>query len=138
MKTLKGNITISRPHRSDGLKTVEIRVLDASSGCEAISIVVPLDGFAEALMGLGHIACEYELNDSGVIGKTHEHKTVIIKIPDGEYNQKKRLAVIKLACAAIEVDGWKARYGDAENFHRRHGSNIDGTANYSVTFDRFV
>lgn len=138
MKTRKGKLTISRPQRSDGKATVEINLVDASSTCEAVSIIVHVDVFAEALMGMGYQPCEYEFNDSGVIGKTREWKTEKVTVPECSWEPKKFEPIIRKAFEPFEVDGWKGRIEDARNHHKLVGRNKDGSSVHTVLFERYV
>lgn len=118
MKTLKGKLTISRPQgsRLDDEPHISITLMDADSGCEAVEVRINLASFAEALTGMGHVACEFSWNDSGIIGKIREHKQVEVFIPDGDHH--KSLSIIRAAIAEHEVDGWEGRDMDGRNSHR--------------------
>ena len=119
MKTLQGKLTIirTRSNQSDGYVAVQVK--DMLSGCEVIEARISLAEFVEALFGAGFRQCEFDLNDSGVVGKQHEHKQVEIFIPsDLSHRTDEGAAGIRAAIAVHEVDGWRGRDEDARNSHR--------------------
>jgi hypothetical protein len=139
MKKLKGKITISRP-RGSGDQMATIEIIDQLSGCVAVGVEMPLQEFADALMGAGHVECDIEFNDSGVVGKKREVKRETVYIR-GNRQSKDRAANVAAAFGKFEVDGWEGRRDDVENFHRRVSGSpppgMDGEF-YNVTFIRFV
>ncbi len=114
MKLLKGSLSIGRTGRSDD-KAIRIELNDADSHCTAVLVRMGLPEFAECITGMGHADCEFEFNDSGVIGMLAQSKTEMVPVPsshprgDEEWKRK--------ALAPFEVDGWKARAGDITNQH---------------------
>jgi hypothetical protein len=135
MKTLRANLSLNRPINSSGEKWIVVEIGDESSGCYAVTVKVSLENFAEALMGRSEVDCEMNFNDSGVIGKLHQHKEEIVPVPEGfGYNQKKDKAAIAAVLAPFEVDGWKGRKEDLFNItHRSAGNN-----KMRVVFTRYV
>lgn len=136
MKTLKGKITIGKTSSRDG-DYVMIELEDSLSHCRVVEVRMSIEDFGQAILGLACQKCEFDLNDSGVIGKTHEYKEEVVPVPD-DFNSHggnfEKLAA--KALAPFEVDGWVGRKEDLKNFHRveRKGNKIS----YRVSFVRYV
>jgi len=133
VRTLKGSLSIAKFMNQD---EVQITVTDESSTCQAISVSLDLLSFAKALMGQGCIPCSYDPNESGVLGKKREFKTLEVSIPNCPNRMALRLKM-KDALQPHEVDGWKGERGDFENHHHlvKYGEKI---SIYRVGFSRFV
>ncbi len=129
MKTLKGNLSITRPHCSDGTKLIYINLTDESSGCEVVEIRISPEQFAEVIVGSSQRDCEFDFNSGGVIGKVHEYKQEIVPKPK-KYKDKEEIAEI---LKPFEVDGWKGSTSDITNRHKSVG-----TDNVRVGFHRYV
>lgn len=129
MKTLKGNLSITRPHYSDGTKLIHINLTDESSGCQVVEIRLSPEQFAEVLVGSSQRGCEFDFNDSGVIGKIREYKEEIVPRPK-KYKDKEEVAEI---LKPFEIDGWKGHKEDVTNSHL-----WVGTGNVMVGFHRYV
>lgn len=129
-KNLKGAITISRP-RGANTEYIEISLYDDSSGTEYASVRVDPANFAEALVGLGRVECEFTLRPD-LVGKIHENKEEVVRYTGGwiDYNDREKVA--RKAFKEYEIDGWKGRVDDLFNQHRRTASG------YRVTFVRYV
>lgn len=129
MLKLKGKITISR--RSGD--TINIEIIDDGSHCTAAEFTMTLADFALALTNMGHVDGELCFNDSGVIGKIHEHKEEIVNLPAPSYRVTPEQ--VRQSVAVHEVDGWRGDDRDATN-HYRH---VRGSENsYRVTYRRYV
>lgn len=144
MQSLEGRLTISRPRGgSDDHPVVCIRVEDQVAGVVAVEVKVPLSDFAEALMSLANVSCQFKFNDSGAVGTKREHKYIEVFVPQ-QYDQKRREALIKKAFAPFEVEGWKGQVKDAHNSHNairytREGQDSEGNGGYyRVLFERQV
>lgn len=117
LKILKGELSISRPQFSDGRDVIHINLIDERAGSQAVEIHIGLADFAKALTGMGHVDCDFDFNDSGVVGTCHEWKEELVPIPDMLFrDDDKRISAI---LNPLEVDGWKARRSDLTNHHRQ-------------------
>jgi hypothetical protein len=139
VKTLPGQLTITRTMNGrDDQFPITIRLTDGSSGVQAVEIHISLADFAETLTGLAHVPCEFEWNDTGTVGKVHEHKKEIVWIPRGAETD----GVIAAALAPFEVDGWRAYRPGCTNPHCVVGREPPGKGEkgdwYKVTFHRYV
>jgi hypothetical protein len=134
MLNLKGSISIKHPHFSDGRQLIHIELIDEKSACPAIEVHLGLADFADALTGRGLVECDFDFNNSGVIGMVYEHKEELVPIPEMLFrDDDKRIAEV---LAPFEVDGWKGRTRDLVNHHCH---SRKGTQNYaSVVFTRHV
>jgi hypothetical protein len=142
---LPGRITISRPSCGNGDKYISISIDDDRSGCMVVEARVPLDGFAEALTGLGCVACEIEVFPKAPIGKVREVKTeavpwegytrdgFAIGSPKPDTDGGKAAEALR----PFEVDGWVGETRDLFNSHR-DCRTVDGREARLVTFVRFV
>lgn len=131
MKKLKAQLSISRTTSNKGDDCIEISVVDENSHREAVKLKLSMKTFAYAITGQSFLKCEMEFNDSGIIGKTREHK--IEKVPLSKpykYNDKEEA---KKAFAPFEVDGWRGSIDDYYNHHNRIG-----TTHVNVGFVRYV
>lgn len=135
MKKLQGTLSISKVHASHEPNYVSLTVTDTLSGCEMVEVKISLEEFASALFSMANRPCEVEFNDSGPIGLKREYKTEVVFVP-GDWNDRKKNA--KRAVKKFETDGWKGCVEDCENSHRRVGGHVDGGANYTVSFTRYV
>lgn len=134
MKELTGKLSITR-QRSNSIDRVAIKVVDETSHCQAVEIYVDLATFAEALLGMGYMPCQYEWNDSGAVGTKREHKTEIVTISGRSLDAARADAAI----SALEVDGWLGRRGDAANHHNVVDWGHDDTGvKVRVTFERWL
>lgn len=111
---LKGSLSISRVNCSQGPDYVKVAIRDEASGCRVAEVHVGLEGFSQALFGLGHVECEFEPPPEvpGLIGARHECKTVVVALPD-RYRLKATDPDVRAALAEHEVDGWRAD-GDSQ------------------------
>lgn len=129
---MNGQITISRPQRSDDRKYIQIEFHDGSSGVNFLTVRVDLADFAETLTGLARNPCEFELRPE-LVGKIHQHKEEFVPCKERYVsNESDRAIIAAEALEPFEVDGWKGRAGDLFNPHRR---NQEGAR---VTFVRYV
>ena len=137
MIKLKGKITISSPQYGDGRELVSIDVEDVNSHCQAINIEMSYENFTKAIIGRGHIDCDIEFNDTGIIGKTKEHQTVMIPEMEGYGSHTdSEIAAHMLKDDAVNelfLAGWKPRYNDFRNHYNRNDSGM-----CHVTFERWV
>jgi hypothetical protein len=144
MKTLKGNISLSRTSSNveEMHNKVHITLEDELSSAQVVSIWMELKEFAMMITGLSSITCTFEFNDGGVVGMKREYKIVEIEVPNDWYPRlNKDMALSKPwevsdLLAPYEVDGWKARREDMFNHHNRVYTK-DRTW-YRVAFVRFV
>lgn len=128
---LKGRLTISRP-RGGNSDYIEISITDQSSGTEFVSARVGLTDFAEALVGLALVDCEFDLRPDRV-GMKYEHKEEFVPCPISyARTAADREKIAAKAFKPFEVDGWKGRIDDLFNPHRR---NQEGAR---VVFTRYV
>jgi hypothetical protein len=146
-KTLPGKLSIARSHggtdRDD--RPIHITLEDASSGVIAIEVRMALAAFASALTGSGYCDCEYTVYDNrDIFGKKIETKTETIFIPDlpgGGSHRDKQMALIRSAIRPYEIEGWRGRDSDGENYHCWTNEPTPGGAKghmVKVSFRRFV
>jgi len=129
---LKGGLTISRPSGNLDFAYIEIRVNDELSGSQFVSVRVPLAEFAEALTGLAHVDCEFDLRPD-LVGMRRENKEEFVPggIPYTAREAQQKIIAAELL-APFEIDGWKGREADLFNHHRRNSCGA------RVTFVRYV
>lgn len=134
MDELKGHISITRPqgHSDD---YINIKIVDRLSGIRFVECNMSLANFALALTGHGHVDCTFIPRGLDGIGKTRENKVERVFVPKVGYG--KDTEIVCAALAEHEVDGWKARSGDATN-HHRIGERTDKGYFVSVNFSRLV
>jgi len=109
------------------MDTIHIVVRDNMSNCQAIDIVMSLEDFGKAIMGLTGVPCDFEFNDSDLIGKKKEIKYELLpKIDvdifvdrDSLLKQYKREILPE-----CEVDGWRVRESDLFNHHNWRGNKV--------------
>ena len=133
MVNLKGSLRISRPQYGDGRKQIEITVIDERAACQVIEVHVGLEAFTEALTGCS-ADCDFDFNNSGVVGMVYEHKTESVPIPDMLFREEDPR--IFEALVPFEVDGWEGNRRDVTNHHRRSRKGKQEFA--CVTFTRHV
>jgi len=131
---MKGQITISRVHSHQEQDYVSIRFNDETNGAEFLDAKMSLGSFADALLGLARVYCEFELRPQHV-GKRREIKTEIVTVSSYSPTPEQKAA----ALAPFEVDGWVGRQSDLGNHHCAAGvSTRIGEYAYRVSFVRFV
>ena len=137
MLELKGKITIGRPQCSDGREVITIDVQDNSSRCRIVNLEMTYENFTKALTGQGYIDCDIDFNDSELIGKKKEHKTVKVPRMKGyERVNNKEIETHMVAYDNINqlfLDGWVPRYEDFNNHHKHTDDN-----HVMVIFERWV
>ena len=126
----KCSLSISRV-RGGGKEPISIVANDRVSRLRLFECRVSLEQFAEALTGTGRVDCTCSFNRSDKIGKTRQHKTESVEVP--ERGCALHLDALKELIAKHETDGWQGRVADLNNYHNRSG---DGR--YSVLFERWV
>lgn len=127
---LQGSLSITCPRGGD-TDYIEIALFDKSSGVEFATARIELASFAEALVGLAHVDCRFDLR-AEMVGKRREHKEEIVPYKDGWVDYNERETVAREVLKSYEIDGWRGRADDLFNQHR-HGQN-----GYRVTFVRYV
>jgi len=131
VKTLEGQLSITRPSYGDDREFIEISVVDVLSGSEFIEVKVKLDEFARALTGLGRVDCVFE-HKPALVGMTREWKTELV--PFTAYGTRRDdESAIAQALRPFERDGWEGRVDDLFNGHRRSGDGMQ-----RVGFERYV
>lgn len=117
---LKGNLSIGVGQNREATDTdgVHIDIMDENSNCIVIRVQMSYLDLCNAFRGRGNVDCTFRRNDSDVIGKKAEYKTVDIKFPK----------------ALLDRDGW--RYGDEvaameqyikmTKWLEENGYNVDG------------
>lgn len=135
MKTRKGKLTISQPTSNTQEDCpVEITVTDETSGCIAMEVTVSARDFLRAVMKLAYLPCDYFVNESGVLGKRHEVKQVVVQQPKGRTKDGITKAEATRLAKEHLVDGWEINsLSDFTNHHRW----VDRDK-VSVTLVRFV
>lgn len=133
-----GQISIGRLHGKgvDATNAIRIEVIDKTSGCRMVDISMGLQDFAECMTGLSLVPCAVEYNDSGLIGKTREHKKISVTIPKKFADLSRRdwtEEAYQEILGPFEIDGWKAYRDDLHNHH-----NYTTERTYTVLFVRYV
>lgn len=128
---LKGKLDIHKYTSSCGEGGVKIILIDESSRTQCVEIDISLEAFAQALFGLSHQECMFELWTE-VVGKKHENKTEIVPFKCDSYDKKVREKAAKEALKQFEVDGWMAREDDMHNGNKRTENG------QRVAFHRYV
>ena len=136
MKTLPGKITIGRVHGGEK-DYVSITIVDANSILQLAEVEMDFAEFGEAITGMGRVGCTIFFNDSQNIGKKHEVKTQIVRIPISFSVSSQKKEAIGIVLQKYEVDGWVADIDSALNHHNWRGE-LDGMRNVEVTFRRWV
>ena len=133
--TLNGKININRVSGTNG-NYIVIELIDAKSGVQFCSVKMGFSELGSAITGQSHMPCSFELRSVDLVGKTHEHKEVLV--PFDCYDQRrKNQAVTEAALSPWEVNGWKGRVDDLFNGHRS-GKDAQGEKCQRVIFERFV
>src|SRR5574339_150006 len=102
---LKGKIHIGRCQSNMEPDFISIELQDDTSHCRAVSIKLSLVDFAKCITSQ-MVDCEFDWNNSGVIGKKREHKTIDITFPSLPYNRKDAEAIVMPIVKEYEKDGW--------------------------------
>jgi len=139
MKTsnkLTGKLSVSRVTSSHRPHFIALELTDDASGCVVIKVEIDMVEYGNIVSGLSYRPCEFEFNDSGVIGKRVEHKREKVYIPDKlPYDSTKRLAILKQHSTQFETDGWKAQLSST----MRIVDDVDDHGTYVyVPFIRYV
>lgn len=129
MKIIKGTVYIGRMNCSHEDDYIVIELRDEQAHVIAAKAKIDLASFAKALTSQAS-ECNIEFNDSGLVGKTREHKIEAVEVPGPVYGIPD--AELKKHLAPFEVDGWIGRIADLKNPNRRHDGKND------VGFERWV
>ena len=119
---VKGSIGIAR--RSDGLFTIHIR--DEEASIEFCEVRMTGEQFANAVSGLFGQEVELDFRGLDKIGKTMEHKTVLVEMPAG-FDVPHKWSDIpepvrEEMLYAHEAGGWRVETrGSWGNMHRKEG-----------------
>lgn len=90
MKKLKGKITISRTHSSDG-DFIHIMIADELSGTQFFDGKMEMADFASAITGHGYIPIEFTPRGLEYVGSRCETKELVFLVPERgekEYAEK--------------------------------------------------
>jgi hypothetical protein len=131
---LKGDISITRPQSNHGEKFVNIRLCDNLSGTAFIDVKVAMADFAEALFGLSHVPCSFDLRQVEKVGlkkETCKHRVTVKRSRDDREDAARE------ACVPFEADGWEADWRSLLNPHYS-SSDDDGNTTGMVSFHRWV
>jgi len=116
VSSIKGQLCITRPTSSSGEECVSIEFTDTDASVRFATFRIGLADFAKALTGLGYMPGEIEFHGLDRVGMKSENKTERIAC-EPPYGDKKKLATLKEKIKTLEVDGWSARNGDADNHY---------------------
>ena len=110
-------------------------IKDCRSGRRAVKVELSLEAFARALTG-AYQDCDFSFNETGIIGKNKEQKTVVIPEIEG-WGLRPNKEILAHMVKDDDVNdlflaGWIPRYDDFQNSLNRTG---DG---YNVLFERWV
>ena len=123
-ETLKGRINIARTSSNrDNPVPIRIEITDETSRVRFLDVRLSLEALALALTGMGEVECVFELHGVDKVGMVAESKTEVIK-HDAPWGDAKKKLSLKKAIEALEVDGWHARTGDAENHYNYQPDGI--------------
>lgn len=138
MLNTRGSIRISRIRGNvpeEGL--VRIEVEEKNSGSIALTLEITLRQLGELLTG-SQAEGPIEFNDSGIIGKVHQHKTEFVPgVVKGYRKDEGYRDECNKLVEPFEIDGWMARGGDINNQHTWVRLK-DGTEGHNVVFFRYV
>jgi len=117
---------------------ISITVEDKLSSIRFLEVKMGLESFAKALMGLGNVPVEFELQGLNRVGKKYEHKTVEVYVPHGHTGFISDDFIDK-AVSRRENDGWVGSRRDCKNHHNwvRNFEDDEGSI-YNVHFCRWV
>jgi hypothetical protein len=132
---LPGRITIARL-QGYGEGIIKIEIEDGESSLRIMEVSLGLANFTEVLTGKASVSCELDYNNDPAIGKARQNKTELVLIPEGmspsPSNKESRYELL----TPYEVNGWKGRKEDLDNFHNRVSKK--GKEYYRVVFVRYV
>ena len=133
MKKLDGKLSISRRTGGDS-SSINIEFIDDLSGTLMAKADISMENFAKAVTGQGYLPCEVMFNDSGIVGKTREHKYELIpRYDSGSCDISTMVEWYKhRILPTYEIDGWKCRESDLTNHHNYDGKKV------KVLFERYV
>jgi hypothetical protein len=102
-----------------------------------------LETLGSAITGLQTSGVKYELCNADLAGKKHEHKTILISVPEdvlGNYHNKADDSTIREFVKHEERDGWVARIDDMRNHKTwsEKGADNPGDVLVDVSFHRYV
>lgn len=139
MSKLKGSISIGKVTCCGTPKAdyISIRVEDELSSITFLEVKMGLEDFAKALMGLGNVPIEFELQGTDRVGKKYEHKTLEIHVPYRSGDIRSSDDLIDKAVSEQEFDGWVGSRRDCKNHHNWIKNATTGAV-YNVHFCRWV
>ncbi len=131
-KNLRGMLSITRALGGDDTNGARLVIMDVNSGCEILTVELPVEQFAECLLGQGRVLCHCEWSNTNRLGLLAEHKSELVPLPGNIADARDEADAIRNAVAVFEVDGWMGDDRDCHNPHRiRAGRAL-------VSFVRFV
>lgn len=134
---MKGHISILRVSPGHGDQFIQIQIEDAASGCRFIETNIALKDFAEAITGIGHLPCEFEVRGLEVLGKVREVKREVLPAINSELHRSCREAAAREIVSRHEQDGWVGHWRDLLNSNNSERL-VDGREGRRVTFERFI
>jgi hypothetical protein len=131
---IKGSMVISR---TNGPKEESIRVefVDKMSGVRFAEAKLSPEAFVLAVMG-AYTDCNIEVVGLDKVGKRLETKTVVVPFAKTMWG-KNAMEEIRNLVKKHEVDGWKVREYDLNEWNSHHVINTDPRG-YSVSMYRYV
>jgi len=127
----KGRLTISKVTCSDRENYIAIEI-EEIEGHASIRASVSLEGFAQAVTGLGNRPVDLDVRGYSHLGKKMEVKDEEIPCSSYGLTDEELKKVIK----PYEVDGWKGSITSLKNNHNRIMRERKET--YRVSFVRWV
>lgn len=117
---IKGDITLLV-----GSEYTTIEIKDRDANTTFLSIELSAEDLCRALSRQAHVKCEIDIRGVDRVGKKHENKDYIFKLPDfynRRENSDKELAEY---VDSILEDGWQcdAYFGSQSSFFTRNGEN---------------
>lgn len=100
-----------------------IEVEDVNSRLSVIKIKLTPEQLSQALSRLSSTPCQFQFNDSGLIGKIHKCKKIEFELPDELQGYSRDDGVLHLFALTKCSDGWvpDKYFGSQDSFFTKDG-----------------
>lgn len=129
---------LAHHHQDEHDRIMRIELIDTLSHTQCVRINVSAHDLLMALTSMANLPCDFQWRPE-CVGKTLEHKTEVVFIPDyARYEDRKENA--KKALAEYETKGWIGSTENATNHYKWDNSKPErkGGKYYLVSFRRWV